>query len=368
VSAPTVYAAINAITGELAKAGIAKTHVNQVDDYKYRSIDDLLDRLAPLLAQHRLCVFPRALERTETAREDECNRLLFHVCLKVCFTLTSVDDGSSHIVEAYGEALDASDKATAKAMTAAYKSAMIQTFCIPLAGSEDPDRTSLRPAARTHMAEPVQGWEQWARDIEDIVSLCESEQAIGLVQERNRELLKSLGRERQDLYRQLGECFGARREALGQRSGSVKLNAARQRRSGFRTSSYLRRRRSKFSRPRFQEGRWRMPELRFPQRLPPEPRKTSLRNCAAHRTWVRQHRCSVPGCRRLPIDCAHVRRGTDGGAGLKPSDRWSISLCHFHHLEQHEIGEPRFEAKYELDLRQIAVEFVNRSPHRNRLA
>jgi Putative HNHc nuclease len=106
-----------------------------------------------------------------------------------------------------------------------------------------------------------------------------------------------------------------------------------------------------------------MPEVRFPQRLPPEPRKTNSRTCAAHRAWVRRHRCSVPGCQRLPIECAHVRTGTDGGAGLKPSDRWCISLCRDHHLEQHEIGELSFEAKYDLDLRQLAREFVQRSAY-----
>ena len=58
MAAPSVYAAINAITGELAKLGIAKTHVNAVDDYKYRSIDDLLDRLAPLLAGTDSASFP----------------------------------------------------------------------------------------------------------------------------------------------------------------------------------------------------------------------------------------------------------------------------------------------------------------------
>ena len=50
MSAPSVYAAINAVSAELAEHGIAKSHVNEADDYKYRSIDDLLDRLAPLLA------------------------------------------------------------------------------------------------------------------------------------------------------------------------------------------------------------------------------------------------------------------------------------------------------------------------------
>lgn len=105
-----------------------------------------------------------------------------------------------------------------------------------------------------------------------------------------------------------------------------------------------------------------MPELRFPNRLPPEPRKTTSRTCAAHRAWVRRHRCCVPDCRRTPIECAHVRGGTDGGLGLKPSDKWTISLCRFHHLEQHEEGERTFEAKYDLNLVDLAIEFARRSP------
>ena len=218
MAAPFVYAAINAVSAELSRTGIAKIHVNHADDYKYRSIDDLLDRLAPLLARHRLCVLPRVIHRDVLERSDDANRVLFHVTLKVAFTVTSVDDGSSHDVEAYGEALDASDKATAKAMSAAYKSAMVQTFCIPFCGSEDPDKASPRAASRTHLAEPVQGWEQWIRDIEDVVGVCESEQAIAVVQGRNRDLLKGLSRERPELYDELGACFVARGEALRQRN------------------------------------------------------------------------------------------------------------------------------------------------------
>lgn len=106
-----------------------------------------------------------------------------------------------------------------------------------------------------------------------------------------------------------------------------------------------------------------MPELRFPSRLPPEQRdEKPQRCCAAHRAWVRRHRCSVRGCRRLPIECAHVRRGTDGGAGMKPSDRWTISLCRSHHLEQHALGEAEFEIRHDLDLQALAAEFARRSP------
>jgi len=222
MSAPSVYAAINAVTAELATNGIAKSRTNEVDDYKYRSIDDVLDRLAPLLAKHKLCVLPRALERTVAERSDELNHLLLHVALRVEFTLTSVEDGTSHTVEAFGEALDGGDKATAKAMSAAYKAAMVQTFCIPVSGAEDADRTSHRLRPKTHSPEPLEGWPQWCLDIEDIVSLCESEQAISTVQERNRELLKALAREQPQLYAQLGEAFLSRREVLGSRAPSRK--------------------------------------------------------------------------------------------------------------------------------------------------
>jgi hypothetical protein len=234
VSAPSVYAAINAITAELAANGIAKNRTNEIDDYKYRSIDDVLDRLAPLLAKHRLCVLPRALERSVTERADEQNRLLLHVALRVSFTLTSVDDGTSHVVEAFGEALDGGDKATAKAMSAAYKAAMVQAFCIPVLGGEDADRTTHRLAPKAHSPEPLQGWIQWCLDIEDIVSLCESEAAISMVQERNRDLLKALAREQPQLYAELGQAFVSRREVLAERVSAPKVKRSRAPESGKR--------------------------------------------------------------------------------------------------------------------------------------
>ncbi len=210
MAAPAVYAAINAVSAELAQGGVAKTHTNTVDDYKYRSIDDVLERLAPLLARHRLCILPRVLEREAIERRDEMDRSLFHVSLRVAFSLTSVKDGSTQVIESYGEALDPSDKATAKAMSAAYKSAMVQTFCIRCGGAEEPDKSSYKAGSRTHISEPVQGWAQWALDIEDIVGVCTSQEAVSVVQDRNRTLLNGLCREQPAIYRALGEAFTRR--------------------------------------------------------------------------------------------------------------------------------------------------------------
>jgi hypothetical protein len=107
--------------------------------------------------------------------------------------------------------------------------------------------------------------------------------------------------------------------------------------------------------------------LRLPKRLERRERRRDERCCPAHRAWVRQHQCCVPGCRQVPIECAHVRTGTDGGIAIKPSDRWVISLCRNHHCEQHNVGEVEFQNRYGIDLRELAREFAKQSPHRSRL-
>jgi hypothetical protein len=147
------------------------------------------------------------------------------VTLKVAFDLVSPEDGSKHSIQLYGEALDPGDKATAKALTAAYKSAMLQTFCVPVTGTEDPDASSHRlragtppPVQTTAGLEPVQGWQQWSADIGNIVASCETAEALERVQNSNRALLRSLSREQPQLYAELGEAFSIRTEQLSLRS------------------------------------------------------------------------------------------------------------------------------------------------------
>jgi hypothetical protein len=90
------------------------------------------------------------------------------------------------------------------------------------------------------------------------------------------------------------------------------------------------------------------------------------RRFPGHCAWVRGHRCSVPGCTATDIECAHVRDGTDGAMGVKPSDWWTVSLCSAHHAEQHRIGEAKFEQRYRIDLKAVASAFARSSPHRSR--
>ena len=139
-----------------------------------------------------------------------------NVMVRVAFDLVSVDDGSVHTLEAFGEALDDGDKGTAKAMSAAYKAAMLQAFCIPVAGTEDADASTAtivtKPSVLT--GEPVEGWEQWAKDVMATLGICESIEAIDRVQSGKRPQLRAISRERPELYAELGECFSQQRQSL----------------------------------------------------------------------------------------------------------------------------------------------------------
>ena len=214
VTAPHVYRAIHAISAALSKVGIAKTHTNLRDQYSYRSIDDVLAKLAPLLVKNRLCILPRVLSRRTCDRLSEANTVLVSVELLVRYDLVSSRDGSRHTVKAFGEAVDPSDKANAKAMSAAYKSAMLQLFCIPVSGLEEADGASHRLVKRIIATEPVQGWQTWSEDIIEIVAGCETQQALDLMRSRQARLLTAISRERADLYAQIGAAFARRSQEL----------------------------------------------------------------------------------------------------------------------------------------------------------
>lgn len=85
-----------------------------------------------------------------------------------------------------------------------------------------------------------------------------------------------------------------------------------------------------------------------------------------HLSFCRGFACSILGKHECQgkIEAAHVRGGTDGGMGLKPSDCFVIPLCAEGHREQHQIGEAAFETKYQIKMRVIADKLWSLSKHR----
>jgi len=135
-----IYKAINAVQTELSTIGITKDRTNsQGSGYKFRGIDDVYNAISPLLAKHGLCILPRVLTRECVERISKSGGALFYVTVEVEFDFVSAEDGSKHTVKTFGEAMDSGDKATNKAMSAAYKYAAFQAFSIPTESDNDAD-------------------------------------------------------------------------------------------------------------------------------------------------------------------------------------------------------------------------------------
>lgn len=143
-----VYHAINAVQRALSKQGISKDRKNQQQGYAFRGIDDVFNVISPLLAEHGLCILPRVLSRHCDERTNAKGTTLFYVTVEVEFDFVSAEDDSKHTIKTFGEAMDSGDKATNKAMSAAYKYAAMQAFAIPTEGDNDPDATTHDVAPR----------------------------------------------------------------------------------------------------------------------------------------------------------------------------------------------------------------------------
>lgn len=133
-----VYKAIAGVMGDLSSTGIGKDSKNQQQGFAYRGIDAVMNALAPLLVKHGLLILPRYTSRNVQERVNAKGTALFYVTVSGELAFTSVEDGSTHTVAIYGEAMDSGDKATNKAMSIAYKYGAFQAFCIPTE-AQDPD-------------------------------------------------------------------------------------------------------------------------------------------------------------------------------------------------------------------------------------
>jgi len=143
-----VYKAINAVQADLCAEGITKNRRNQAQSYNFRGIDDVYNALSPLLAKHGLCILPRILTRTCDERATKSGGSMFYITVEAEFDFVAASDGSKHVVRTFGEAMDSADKATNKAMSAAYKYAAFQAFAIPTEGDNDADAHTPQVTAK----------------------------------------------------------------------------------------------------------------------------------------------------------------------------------------------------------------------------
>lgn len=145
-----IYEVISAVMEDCGAVG--KDSMNPQQHYKYRGIDAVMNALNPAMRKHKLFVAPEVLEQTREERQTSKGGLLIYSIVKVKYTFWTTD-GSSVSATVIGEGMDSGDKATNKAMSAAFKYALFQVFCIPTEEMKDSEIDSPEPVAEKTITE-----------------------------------------------------------------------------------------------------------------------------------------------------------------------------------------------------------------------
>jgi len=232
-----VYQLISRIQAALSKEGITKDRSNVQQGYKFRGIDDVFNAVAPLLSEHGLCVLPFVLERQVVEKQSKSGGVLFYVTVQVRFDFISSHDGSKHEVMMYGEAMDSGDKATNKALSAAYKYACLQAFSIPTEGENDADAVTHEvqatpPAASYKPSDPLRphkdayvipalitpdgglDFDTFTGELEAMLENARNPSDVGLINRSNAKTLRAMQTERPDLFAHIGIKFRETAQAL----------------------------------------------------------------------------------------------------------------------------------------------------------
>lgn len=151
---PEVLKGIQAVMQSFSEKGIAKNSKNESQGFKFRGIDDVLNRMSHHLTEAGLVIIPQMLSRDVSERVNSRGNPLFYVTLTMSYTVRSVLDGSEVVCVVPGEAMDSGDKATNKALSIAYKYMAFQLFAIPI--DEDPDKETHTLAKVEKFAEATE--------------------------------------------------------------------------------------------------------------------------------------------------------------------------------------------------------------------
>ena len=124
---------------------IGKNKKNQQQGYSFRGIDDMYNALHELFAKHEVFIISEVLKTTREERVTKSGGNIIYTILDVKISFFT-SDGSSVSSILIGEAMDSADKSANKAMSAALKYAMMQTFLIPTEELKDADSTTPDPS------------------------------------------------------------------------------------------------------------------------------------------------------------------------------------------------------------------------------
>ena len=135
---PSIVQALSAVMNEVK--AVTKDGKNTFDKYNFRGIDGTMNAVGPALRNHGVIAVPMVTELEHGTATTGKGAVMTTVNLKM--TVRWYGPAGDFIESiTWGEAFDRGDKATAKAHSVAFRTAMLETLCLPTQ-EPDPDEFS----------------------------------------------------------------------------------------------------------------------------------------------------------------------------------------------------------------------------------
>lgn len=144
--------AINAVAAEVGP--VSKTDENKDQGFLFRGIERILAAAGPAMTRNGITPVPRVIDVKQSAMERGANRNIWqHYLVRVRYLF--VGPQGDHVdAEVVAEGLDNADKGISKAMTVAYKTALLQVLKIADPDILDPDYEHPEPQTAANRAQP----------------------------------------------------------------------------------------------------------------------------------------------------------------------------------------------------------------------
>jgi hypothetical protein len=197
---PTIVEALSAVMNDVSAVG--KFDRNNQHNFSFRGIDAVLNAVGPALRKHGVVVVPLLQSETYgTVEVGQKRTKMSHCRVEVIYRFYG-PDGSHIDCLVPGEAMDSGDKSTAKAMSVAFRTALIQALSLPT-DETDPDahvyERSVEPKTDRAWAAEVRGRIQAAASqevLQRIADEIEAKAEAGGLERADRESLWALGEAR----------------------------------------------------------------------------------------------------------------------------------------------------------------------------
>lgn len=149
--AETIFKAIADSMRDIKAVG--KDGVNRHDSYNFRGIDGVMNAVGPVFRQHGIIPVPEVVQYSHEPVMSSTGKPMTSVTLQMVVHFYG-PAGDCLDCTVWGEAFDRGDKATAKAHSVAFRTALLQTLCLPTQ-EPDPDEFSYQIGASSGVSDEL---------------------------------------------------------------------------------------------------------------------------------------------------------------------------------------------------------------------